>query len=227
MAIIKTRREISYLKKAATIANSCIPIIEESLKKNGVTEKEISWRVRKNIYKKGGGLSFRTLVASGKRSAMIHPKPATTKRKVSGIGYVDFGASYRGYKTDVTVPFVKGKIKKHERKIVETVLRAYKIALKTWRFGKPIWKVHRKSHRYIESKGFEMRHWIGHGVGKRIHEMPKRWREESKTVFQNGMVFTIEPGAYKKNVGGSRLENTFLVSGKKLKALTKSKLIEV
>ena len=54
MGIIKKSYEIKMLKKAASISNSCIPIIHKSLKEEGITEKEISKRIKENIYKKGG-----------------------------------------------------------------------------------------------------------------------------------------------------------------------------
>lgn len=241
MGIIKTRKEIALLKKSARISNSCIPIIEKSLKEDGITEREIARRIRRKIYSQGGRLSFMTLVASGKRSAMIHARPAATDRVISGIGYVDFGASHRGYKTDVTVPFVKGNAGARERRTVSTVLQAYNIALRSWRIGMPCWKLHEKVDDYIKSKGLQMGHSVGHGLGLKIHERPiigkprkkltgrklRKWERIKKVTFQTDMVFTIEPGAYVKGVGGSRLENSFLVMGKRLKSLTKSKLIEV
>jgi Xaa-Pro aminopeptidase len=252
--MIKTAREISCIKKAAEIANSCIPIIEKAVKE-GATEKEISRRIRKNIYSRGGRLSFRTLVASGERSAMIHCKPAATDRPVSGIGYVDFGASWKGYKSDVTVPFIRGKIGKKERDIVKSVQEAYRKAIRFWRPGMECWKLHEVADSHIRSRGFNMGHSIGHGIGKRVHENPviyapdkktiakveklasqgnrkakkrlARWRKIKKARFLPGIVFTIEPGAYVPKIGGSRLENTFLVCKKNLKCLTKAKLIEV
>ncbi len=238
---MKTAREIGFFRKAAAISNSCIPIIEKSLREGNVTEREIARRIQKNIHERGGGLSFRTLVASGKRSAMIHAKPAATDRIISGIGYVDFGASYRGYKTDVTVPFVKGMVGVLERRIVRAVAKAYNIAVRRWRPGMPCWKTHEMVDGYIRSRNLSMGHATGHGVGKKIHERPligkprkkltgkrlKKWKRMKKVVFRPNMVITIEPGAYVKNVGGSRLENTFLVAGKSLKSLTKAKLIEV
>ncbi len=239
--MIKTGREIALLKKAARISNSCISIIEKALKEGGLTEREIARRIQKNIYKQGGRLSFRTLVASGKRSATIHAKPAATDKIISGIGYVDFGASYKGYKSDVTVPFIKGKVSARERRIVKTVLQAYNIALKSWRIGMPCWKLHEKVDSYIRLRGFEMGHGLGHGLGIRIHERPliakprkkltgkklKKWERIKKITFQSNMAFTIEPGVYVKDVGGSRLENSFLAAGEKLKSLTRAKLIEV
>lgn len=255
MGMTKTKRELALFRKSAAISNSCIPIIERSMREDGITEREIARRVRRNIYARGGKLSFRTLVACGDRSAVIHPKPAASDRKISGIGFVDFGASYRGYKTDVTVPFVKGKISARERRVVKAVIAAYNIALKSWKIGEPCWKLHEKANGYLKSKGLTMGHALGHGLGRKIHESPiiaapdrkalekvqrlaargdkkaakriRRWEKRKKVSFMPGMVFTIEPGAYVKELGGCRIENSFEVSGKKLKSLTKAKLIEV
>ena len=109
--MIKNKREILLLKKSASISDSCIPVIEAVLKEK-ITEKEMAKRIRKQIKSKGASLSFMTLVASGKRSAKIHPRPYAAKKRIRGIGYIDFGANYKGYRTDITVPFIKGKIGK-------------------------------------------------------------------------------------------------------------------
>jgi len=103
MGMIKTKNEIKLIKKSAQISNSCIKVIKESLKEN-ITEKELRKRIGKKIRSQGASLAFQTLVASGERSAMIHPKPYAANKIISGLGYADFGASYKGYKTDVTVP---------------------------------------------------------------------------------------------------------------------------
>lgn len=257
--MIKTKREIALIRKAAAISNSCIPIIEKSLRETGMTERELSRRVRRNIYSQGGRLSFTTLVACGARSAMIHPKPIATDGVIEGIGYIDFGASWKGYKVDLTVPFVKGKVGARERKIVKTVLDAYRLSLKNWRPEIHCWELHRKADGFISSKGFKMGHALGHGIGKNLKESyhegpliyaPKEkilrkmerlaakgnkkarrkliwWHRVRNVRMQPGMCVTIEPGAYVDKVGGSRIENTFLVEGRKLKALTKARLIEV
>ncbi|MFH7882274.1 MAG: M24 family metallopeptidase, partial [Candidatus Aenigmatarchaeota archaeon] len=204
-------------------------------------------RIEKNIRKQGATLSFRTIVACGKRAAKIHPKPEATNKKIKGLGYVDFGACYKGYRSDVTVPFIKGKISKKERKIVETTLKAYKIAVKSIKTGMPCWKLHEKVNKFLRKKGFKLSHSLGHGVGKRIHELPtigkpnfrkrlskkklekfkRKWEKIKKITFQPGMVFTIEPGIYIKGVGGCRIENDVLIMKKGIKILTSSNLIEV
>jgi Xaa-Pro aminopeptidase len=169
-----------------------------------------------------------------------------TDRKISGIGYADFGASYKGYKTDITVPFIKGKIGKSERKIVDTEMKAYRLAVKSLKLGEPCWKLFLKIYDFEKKEGFKLKHRLGHGLGRKIHEYPfivipgmesiKRAGKERKMFdwevirnhcFQSGMVFTIEPGIYVNGVGGCRLENDFLMSKNGPIQLTHSRLIEL
>lgn len=242
MSIIKTKDEIKLLKHSAKIANSCIPLIRESLKEDKITEKELRRIIWRKIRSQNASLAFQTLVACGKRSAMIHPKPHATNKIISGIGYVDFGACYRGYKTDVTVPFIKGNIDKKERKIIQTVLKAYDIAISSIKINEPCWKLFQKVNNFLRKNGFELKHGLGHGVGLKIHEYPfismprkkrltrkrkLRWEKIKKINFQSNMVFTIEPAVYVKGLGGCRLENDILLKKKSIKILTNANLIEV
>jgi len=242
MGMIKTKKEIELLKRSAEITNSCIPLIKESLKEDEITEKELRRRIWRKIRSQNASLAFQTLVACGKRSAMIHPKPHATNKMIFGIGYVDFGACYKGYKTDITVPFVKGKIGRKERKIIQTVLKAYDIAISSIKVNEPCWKLFQKVNNFLRRNGFELKHGLGHGIGLKIHEYPfismprrkrltgkrkLRWEKIKKINFQSSMVFTIEPAVYVKGLGGCRLENDILIKTKSIKILTNAKLIEV
>ena len=165
---------------------------------------------------------------------------------ISGIGYADFGASYRGYKTDITVPFIKGHASIKERRIVATTLKAYKLAVDSLKLGDMCWKLFDKISRYEKSQGYELKHGLGHGVGKKIHEYPfivmprkeklrrkrterkkRNWKTIMRTRFRENMIFTIEPGIYVEGVGGCRLENDFLMTRNGPKVLTHSRLIKV
>lgn len=241
MGMIKTRNEIKLLKKSAQISNSCLKLIKDSLREN-ITEKELGRRVERKIKSQNASLAFQTLVASGKRSSMIHPKPFVTNKIIKGIGYIDFGACYKGYKTDVTVPFVKGKVSKREMKIIKTTLKAYDLAISSIKLGQPCWKLFQKINDYLKKNEFKMKHGLGHGIGLKIHEYPsiivsrkkklkgkkkRKWEKIKKMSFNKGMIFTIEPGIYVKGLGGCRIENDVLLTNKGPKILTHSKLIEI
>lgn len=229
------------IKKAAEISDSCIPLIEKSLHEK-ITEKELRKKITRKIRSQNASLSFQTIVACDKRSAKIHAKPRATDRIIKGMGYIDFGSCYKGYKSDVTVPFIKGEITKRERKIVETTLRAYAIAINSIKVGTPCWKLHQKVDKYLRKNGYKMMHSLGHGLGLKIHGPPyitmprkkiltkkkkRRWERIKKIKFEEGMVFTIEPGIYVKGVGGCRIENDVLLTKKGPKLLTHSKLIRI
>jgi Xaa-Pro dipeptidase len=237
--MIKTQKEIILLKKSAAIADSCIKIIEDSLRED-ITEKELARRIRTQLKKNNAGESFRTLVASGKRSAMVHAHPYAANKKIRGIGYVDFGAKYNGYCSDITVPFIKGKITKRQEKIVQTTLSAYKLAMKSIKLNESCWKLFQKIMIFINENGFRVKHGLGHGLGKKIHEYPsivmpirkkikheRRWEKIKKMKFQTNMIFTIEPGIYVNGVGGCRLENDVLMTKSGPKVLTHAKLLRI
>ena len=241
MGIIKTQKEIRLVKKAAEISDSCLPLIEKSLREK-ITEEELRKRINRKIRSQHATLSFQTLVASGKRSSMIHAKPHAVDEIISGIGYIDFGACYMGYRSDLTVPFIKGKVSGKERKVVRATLEAYKLAINSIKVGMPCWKLFEKVDNFLRKNGFRMAHSLGHGVGRKIHELPyigkpskkhlrkkgkRMWKKLKKINFQEGMVFTIEPAVYVKGKYGCRLENDILITKQGPKVLTHSRLVEV
>jgi len=238
--IIKTPKGITLLKKSARITDSCIKIIERELKKENITEKQLSAAIDRNIRKHHATLAFPTIVLCGKRSVHIHGKP--TIRKIRGLGYADFGAKCKGYRTDITVPFVKGKIGEKEKRILDTTLQAYATMMKSVKRGELCWKLQDKFEKFLRARGYKVKHSLGHGLGLDIHEMPsitkprrgkkwtrrrrERWKRIKQLRFEPGMVFTIEPGVYVDGVGGCRFENDVLMTKSGPKVLTHSKLIK-
>ena len=67
-------------------------------------------------------------------------------------------------------------------------------------------------------------HGTGHGLGLEIHEDPRiarpRGEDEIDEAVTEGMVFTIEPGAYFPGWGGVRIEDDVAVTGTGVKLLT-------
>ena len=55
--------------------------------------------------------------------------------------------------------------------------------------------------------GLDYNHGTGHGVGVNVHEFPPRIGPTASARLEEGFVFSIEPGVYKPEFGGVRIEN--------------------
>ena len=168
------------------------------------------------------GASFPPIVAVGIRSALPHARPTDTTR----IGddhfvLIDWGATGRPYKSDLTRVLVTGKVTPEFEKVYETVLAAQERAIASIRPGVCARDVDAEARSVIEQAGFGrfFDHGLGHGLGMDIHEAP-RLRKESETILQPGMIVTVEPGIYLPDWGGVRIEDDVLVTSDGCEVLT-------
>ena len=73
------------------------------------------------------------------------------------------------------------------------------------------------ARKYLKQIGLNYPHGTGHGVGYflNVHEGPQAITKNNKTIFQDGMIVSNEPGYYEKNKFGIRIENLIYVKKKK------------
>ncbi|MFH0711366.1 MAG: Xaa-Pro peptidase family protein [Candidatus Aenigmatarchaeota archaeon] len=239
---VKTNDEISLLETSARISNSGIKVAIETLQEisrgRKISEFQLAKYVEEAMAMSGSeDLSFKTISVANERGAFPHPYPPISNKLIEkGIGYIDFGAVYQGYHSDVTLPFIIGKISEKQKEIIQTVVDAYDISLASVKEKVPTWKLQDKAEKFLKSKGFKFIHSLGHGLGLTVHDSPsisskpkdkerlKTWKE---IKLKENMVVTIEPGVYVKGVGGCRLENDMIVKKNAPKVLTNSRLIEI
>jgi len=221
---IKDEKEITYLKKAASIGDKALLKVLDIIKP-GIKEKDIAAELEYQMKKLGGEKpSFDTIVASGYRSGTPHGVASDKKIRKNEFITMDFGNFYKGYASDMTRTIYVGKPSKKELDIYNTVYQAQKEARTKFQVGMKLKDIDKIARDYITAKGYgeNFTHSLGHGVGLNIHEKPFV-SFKSKGVLKDGMVFTIEPGIYINNFCGVRIEDTVAVfNGKKIE-LTKSK----
>lgn len=100
--MIKDENEIECLKKACELTDNCFSHLVEFIK-IGMTEKQIAYEIEKYFLEHGAdGLSFETIVASGKNSSKPHAKTTEKQIEQGDPITIDFGCKYKGYCSDMT-----------------------------------------------------------------------------------------------------------------------------
>ena len=134
---------------------------------------------------------------------------------------VDWGATGRPYKSDLTRVLVTGKVTPKFEAIYRIVLTAQERGIAAIRPGVKAHDVDAEARSVIEEAGFGrfFDHGLGHGLGMDIHEAP-RLRKASDVTLEPGMVVTVEPGIYLPDWGGIRIEDDVLVTPDGCEVLT-------
>lgn len=230
---LKTPEEIASMKKAAALEANALNQFKQWLKikvEKGEKIKEIQasaqlerFRQQQKAYRKP---SFETIMAFGANAAVVHYHPprkeaeAAEKDIIEGEGVLllDCGIHSLYGTTDMTRVFWVGTQTPPPQVVRDTtaVLKAH-IALARTHFpqgscGAALDAIAREEGR---RGGVEYGHGTGHGVGwiNCVHEGPFSLSPSNTTVEAlPGMVVSIEPGCYKKDQYGIRLENLYAIA---------------
>jgi Xaa-Pro aminopeptidase len=209
---VKDQQEIQLLREACNFANIGMQVASEIVKP-GVKEKEAAAEIEYAMRKKGSdGTGFETIIASGASSAFPHGSCSDRTIQGGDLVVVDLGATYKGYRSDMTRTFIAGKASGKQRKIYETVKLAQHTAFQTIKPNILAKDVDAAARQVIEAAGYGkfFVHNLGHGVGLEVHEAPIL-SPDSKDTLAFGNVVTDEPGIYLPGYGGVRIEDTVLV----------------
>jgi Xaa-Pro aminopeptidase len=238
---VKELSEVTQIRAAVNLASSVFEAVLPDIKV-GVKEASIAAEIEYMSRRLGAqGMSFDTLVASGKRSALPHGVASQNALPARGFVILDFGVILGGYCSDMTRTVHLGRPDGAARKMYEAVLEAQLAGIKAVTPGAKCVEVDSAARKVLEKAGLGryFTHSTGHGVGIDIHEVPgirkasksaeggkkqaKRPRKGHGTKFDTllpGMVITIEPGVYIPGKGGVRIEDMVLVTETGCEVLT-------
>lgn len=230
---VKDESEVEQIRAAIGIAERAFAMFKAMLRP-GDTEKDLHDAMEGYVRRAGGrSCSFPTIAAVGARAALPHAPPGDSVVGDDPLLLVDWGASGRFYKSDLTRVLVArnysafsgpgrrdrddGKLEK----VYDAVLRAQAAAIGALRPGVTGNDVDAAARGVLSAVGLNeyFMHGLGHGLGLQVHEAPSL-RTGSTDVLQAGMVVTIEPGVYLPGWGGVRIEDDVLVTPDGCEVLT-------
>ena len=109
------------------------------------------------------------------------------------------------------------------KEVYQVVLDAQLAGIAACQPGTPLRDVDAAARKVIDDAGYGERfgHGLGHGIGLDIHEAPTlSHRAAAGAVLEPGQVVTVEPGIYLPGVGGVRIEDDVLITGRGHRVLT-------
>jgi Xaa-Pro aminopeptidase len=164
-------------------------------------------------------VSFPTIAGTGPNGAIVHYRVTrkTNRRIMSGdLLLIDSGAQYQDGTTDVTRTIAIGEPTEEMRDRFTRVLRGHiAIARAIFPDGTTGAQLDSFARQHLWQAGLDFEHGTGHGVGSylSVHEGPARISKLGITPLKRGMILSNEPGYYKTDAYGIRIENLELVVG--------------
>ncbi|XP_027865589.1 xaa-Pro aminopeptidase 2 isoform X2 [Xiphophorus couchianus] len=158
------------------------------------------------------GPSFETISASGPNAALAHYSPSEeTGRRltVDEMFLVDSGGQYLDGTTDITRTVHWGTPTDMQKEAFTRVLMGnIEISQTVFPSGTSGVRIEMLGRRALWEVGLNYGHGTGHGVGNYfgVHEWPVGF-QSNNIPFKAGMFTSIEPGYYKENDFGIRIED--------------------
>ncbi len=191
----------------------------KKINKKNITEVEAS-RKLENFRKLNKNFlypSFDTISGSGKNGAIVHYRAKKENCRVINkrdIFLCDSGGQYKYGTTDVTRTICFSKQRPNIKNVFTKVLKGH-IAVAMTNINKDDTgkKIDKRARKFLNKSNLDYAHGTGHGVGffLNVHEGPQSITKINTVKIREGMILSNEPGYYKTNEYGIRIENLVYV----------------
>ena len=216
MRWIKSPYEIELVRKSAEIGAEGV---KEAMKgtQPGMYEYEIEAAARYVYTKRGArGDAFRPIVASGPNTVILHYSANNRQMKDGDIVYMDYGADYEYYTSDVTRTWpVSGRFTPEQEKMYRCILEARDVVIAAMKPGITIAQMQDVAEAVYKKHGFQkeflaLGRYLGHTIGISVHDVNSSDRQRPLVA---GVVYNVEPllEIPEKKIH-MRLEDTVLIT---------------
>lgn len=221
---IKSENEVRLINRALRIAEKAYAEFVANVTP-GMSEIELAAELEYRMRRCGSqGNAFPTISAVGPNASKPHARPGSRRLPArSGLLLTDFGATFGGYRCDLTRVLLLGRIPPEIGRAYNAVLKAQLAAIDAVRDGVKSSQVDAAARDTLTEMGYGelFGHGTGHGLGLQTHEAPAVSPRAGSTVLRSGMVITIEPGVYLPGGFGIRIEDDVLVTDNGCRVLSR------
>jgi Xaa-Pro aminopeptidase len=218
---VKSTKEVSIMRR-------CLKITSDAMREGceavnpGVSESKIAGILNGKMMSEGAqDLAFFTMVVSGPRSTLKHAYPTERKMKKGDMVYIDMGASYYGYVSDMSRTFTVGRPNHKQKNILDLAYEMHRSTVKLMRPGASCSEIAEKAYQIAKEAGIERDTYVGgHGLGTTLFDLPVIL-PGVKTRLAENMVFAYEPMIVPMDLGTAVVEDDYLVTETGVERLTK------
>lgn len=203
MVVLKTARELRFMRAAGRISQRALRLAGEAVEP-GVTTQEIDDIVRKYIEEQGATPSFLgyggfpASACISVNNVVIHGIPSRKcVLKQGDIVSIDVGAYFEGFHGDNAWTFACGDISKEAAALLKATEESLFEGIKHAVVGNRVGDIGHAVQQYVELRSYSVvRDFVGHGVGAKLHEDPSvpNYGTPGRGVrLLPGMAIAIEP----------------------------------
>ena len=252
MIIIKSDKEIKGIKESSKILSSTFEYINDIIRK-GMKTKDLDKKIEEFIKKNKsypafkGYRGFPAASCISINEVVIHGIPDDREIKEGDIVGIDVGVKHHGFFSDAAYTFGIGELKEEAKKLLSVTKTALYNAIREMKKDNRVGDISNAVQKTAEDAGFNVvRDFVGHGVGKSLHEDPAVPNFGNKGVgnrLKKGMTIAVEPminaGSHKVKILNdnwtvvtedgklsAHFEHTILISETEPEILTNSSLYE-
>ncbi|MBN1804477.1 MAG: type I methionyl aminopeptidase [Sedimentisphaerales bacterium] len=146
-------------------------------------------------------IPFPGVICASKNEQVVHGIPSENERLEEGdILSIDFGVRLNGYCADSAVTIAIGEVSDIKSRLMDVTSHVLNIAIDKCTPAVKWSQVAAEMQQYAESAGFSVvKDYVGHGIGRKMHEDPRVPNFVSDDLLANdivlteGMVLAVEP----------------------------------
>ena len=202
MIILKSQRELNYLRDAGRIVAEALNEVKKAIKPD-VTTLEIDRIAEQYIKSKGAVPTFKGYngfpgnICASVNEEVVHGIPGLKRLKNGDNISIDLGATINGYVGDAAITVPVGEVDAEMKKLIEVTEQSLYKGIEKALVGNRLSDISHEIQTYAEGYGYGVvRDYVGHGIGRNMHEdpqIPNYGLPGHGPRLKSGMTLAIEP----------------------------------
>lgn len=203
MILLKNREEIDKIRTASRYAAEMLLELKGYVK-DGVQTADLEAVCEEKLRRMGqvrpafkGYNGFPYCLCVSVNDEVVHGMPSERTLREGDIVSIDFGILYEGFYGDVAVTYPVGKITEKAQRLLNVTEKSLHLGIEQAKAGNRLFDISNAVQSFVERNGFSVvREFVGHGVGRDLHEEPQVPNFGSKGTgprLRPGIVIAIEP----------------------------------